>query len=89
MFKKSYIKKCDALLIKPLTQDELVELCKELPKYRKKSYIQMLSHFRISLSRMCCNSFLETQSMNDLWIMFYMKEKEGKMWNEGQHKWMD
>lgn len=89
MFSKSYIKKCDALCMKPLTQDDLVELCKNLPKYKKKTYLQLLSHFRVGLSKMCCRSYLETQTMNDLWLMFYIHEKDGRMWNEGRHEWMD
>jgi hypothetical protein len=88
MFSKSYIKKCEALCMKPLIQDELVELCKNLPKYRKKTYLQLLSHFRISLGKMCCDSYLETQTLNDLWIMFYMNEKEGKIWYESKRKWL-
>ena len=36
MFSKSYIKKCKGLNINPLTQDELVELCMALPKFKKK-----------------------------------------------------
>ena len=89
MFSKSYIKKCNALMIKPLIQDDLVELCKSLPKYRKKTYLQLLSHFRIGLQKMCCDSYLEHQTLNDLWLMFYIYEKEGKIWNEGSNKWID
>ncbi len=90
MFSKSFIKKCDALMITPLTQDELVELCMALPKYkRKKTYLQLLSHFRIGLGNMCCDSYLATQTLNDLWLMFYIYEKDGRIWNEGKHQWMD
>jgi len=89
MFKKQYIKKCDALCMSPLTQDDIVELCKCLPKYKKKTYLQLLSHFRIELQKMCCESYLATQTLNDLWLMFYMHEKDGKVWNEGKNKWMD
>lgn len=89
MFNKSFIKKCDALCMAPLIQDDLVELCKNLPKYKKKTYIQILSYFRVGLSRTYCDSFLETQSMNDLWILFYIYEKDGRIWNEGKNKWMD
>lgn len=38
---------------------------------------------------MCCDSYLATQTINDLWLMFYMYEKEGKIWNEGKHQWLD
>ncbi len=89
MFSESYLKKCRVLIIEPLTQDDLVELCKNLPKYRKKNYLQLLSHFRIGLQRMCCDSYLRTQSMNDLWLMFYIKEKDGRFWDEGKSKWLD
>ena len=88
MFSKSYIKKCKTLNIYPLTQDDLVELCKELPKYKKKTYLQLLSNFRIGVSKMCCDSYLETQTLNDLWLMFYVSEKSGWFWNEGSDKWM-
>lgn len=89
MFSKSYTKKCDALMIKPLIQDDLVELCKNLPKYQKKTYLQLLSNFRIALSKMCCQSYLDTQTLNDLWLMFYINEKDGRIWNEAKHMWMD
>jgi hypothetical protein len=72
----------------PLTQDDLVEMCKNLPKYRKKTYLQLLSHFRVGLGKMCCDSYLAKQSLNDLWIMFYIHEKNGSVWNEGKNKWM-
>ena len=88
MFKKSYIKKCDALLIAPLIQDEIVELCKNLPKYKNKTYIQLLSHFRVGLGKIYCSSYLATQSLNDMWLIFYIHEKEGKVWIEGNNKWM-
>lgn len=88
MFNETYIEKCNALNISPKTQDELVELCKNLSKYKDKSYLQLLSNFRIGIGKMCCSSYLETQSLNDLWLMFYMMETEGKIWVEGQHKWL-
>lgn len=72
-----------------MTQDELVELCMALPKYkRKKTYLQLLSNFRIGLARMCCDSYLATQTLNDLWLLFYIFEKDGMIWNEGKNRWM-
>ena len=88
MFNKTYLKKCTALKINPLTQDELVHLCKQLPKYKKKTYLQLLSHFRIGLQKMCCDSYLRTQTLNDLWLMFYIKEKDGRIWSEGKNQWI-
>ena len=88
MFKNSYLKKCNALKILPLSQDELVEMCKNLNKYKDKSYIQLLSNFRISLGKMYCNSYLETQTLNDLWLLFYIKETQSKTWYEGKNKWL-
>lgn len=88
MFSNSYVKKCKALNLKPMTQDEIVELCKKLPKYQKKSYLQLLSNFRIGLQRMCCESYLETQTLNDLWLMFYIFEKSGWIWIEGRGEWL-
>lgn len=87
MFSKSYQKKCTALNILPKTQDELVEMCKQLPKYKKKTYLQLLSHFRIGLQRLCCDSYLRTQNMNELWLLFYVKETQNKKWDEGNSKW--
>jgi len=88
MFSKSYLKKCDVLGINPLTQDELVELCKNLPKYKKKTYLQLLSNFRIGIQKICCESYLATQDLNELWLMFYNYEKDeknnGKSWKELQ-----
>ena len=88
MFSKSYLKKCKALIIKPLIQDDLVELCKNLPKYHKKTYLELLSCFRISIQQQYCSSYLNTQTLNDLWLMFYIFEKDGKIWNEGRNEWM-
>lgn len=88
MFSKSYQKKCTALNIDPLTQDQLVDLCKNLPKYKKKTYLQLLSHFRIGLQRMCCDNYLATQDLNSLWLMFYVNEKDGKIWGEGRNQWL-
>ena len=87
-FQNSYLKKCEALLMKPLIQDDLVELCKNLPKYRKKTYLQMLSHFRVGLCKVYCDSYLSTQTLNDMWVMFYIYEKEGRTWFEGKNKWL-
>lgn len=88
MYSKSYLKKCDILIIEPLSQDDLVELCKALPKYEKKTYLQLLSYFRIGLQKMYCDSYLNTQTLNDLWLMFYIKEKDGRMWDEGKSQWI-
>jgi len=88
MFHKSYLKKCKALNIPPLSQDDLVELCKALPKYKEKSYLQLLSYFRIGLGKMCCSGYLETQDLNSLWLMFYILEKDGWFWVDGDNKWL-
>ncbi len=89
IFSKSYIKKCKALNIDPLTQDELVELCMALPKFKKKkTYLQLFSHFRIGLQRLCCDSYLDTQNMHELWLIFYIKETQNLIWDEGTAKWI-
>jgi len=88
MFSPSYIKKCKALRINPLIQDDLVKSCKSLPKYKNKTYLQLLSYFRIGISKMYCESYLETQTLNDLWLMFYMKEKGNQIWYEEKNKWL-
>ena len=75
-------------MMEPLTIDELVELCKNLTKYKKKSYLQLLSHFRIGLQRLCCDSYLRSQDMNELWLLFYIKETQNLIWNEGSSKWI-
>lgn len=89
MFNKSYLNKCQALMIKPLIQDEIVELCKNLPKYQKKTYLQLLSNFRVCLQKIYCVSYLETQTLNDLWLLFYIYEKDGKTWNECKLQWLN
>ena len=89
MFSKSYQKKCSALNILPLTQDQLVDLCKDLPKYKKKTYLQLFSHFRIGLQRLCCDSYLKTQNMHELWLIFYIKETQNKIWDEGNSSWIN
>ena len=88
MFSKSYQKKCSALNILPLTQDQLVDLCKQLPKYKKKTYLQLFSHFRIGLQRLCCDSYLRTQNMHELWLIFYVKETQDLIWDEGTTNWI-
>lgn len=87
-FPNTYIKKCNALMWEPLIQDDLVELCKNLPKFKDKTYLELLSYFRIGLGKMCCKKYFNTQSLNDLWLMFYMHEKHGKKWYEGKNKWL-
>ena len=87
-FANTYIKKCNALGINPLTQDELVELCKQLPKYQKKTYLQLLSCFRVGISRTCCNGYLESQTLNDLCLLFYINEAFGWGWFEGKNEWI-
>ena len=76
-------------MMEPLTIDELVELCKNLTKYKKKSYLQLLSHFRIGLQRLCCDSYLRSQDMNELWLLFYIKETQNLIWNEGTSQWIN
>jgi hypothetical protein len=88
MFKTSYIIKCNALKRKPLTQDELVDLCKALPKYKNKSYLQLLSNFRICIQKLYCDSYLESQNLNELWLLFYIYEKDGQTWYETKQKWL-
>ena len=87
MFSKSYQKKCSALNILPLTQDQLVDLCKQLPKYKKKTYLQLISHFRIGLKRLFFDSYLRKQDMNELRLIFYIKETKNLNWDEGNSKW--
>jgi hypothetical protein len=87
-YKKSYIKKCNSLMINPLTVDELVELCKNLPKYKDKSYLNLLSNFRLGISKMFCSSYLETQNLHELLLFFYVHEISGKVWYEGKNKWL-
>lgn len=89
MYSNSYLKKCKALIIDPLSLDDLVELCKEMPKHKKNTFLQLLSNFRIGVQRNYCDSYLKTQTLHDLWIMFYIFEKDGKIWNEGKNVWMD
>ena len=38
---------------------------------------------------MCCDNYLHTQTLNDLWIMFYIFERDGKIWDEGKSQWLD
>ena len=68
------------------TQDELVDLIKKLPKYEKITDLNLLSAMRIGISKMYCNMFLSDLSINEMWMIFYMKEGFNKVWLNGGWK---
>lgn len=89
MLSKSYIKKCQvAIDLCQLkwkqcpSQEELQIELKDLPKYQKKTWLQLISCMRVTLQKNYCDKFLNAQTINDIWILFYMKEKYNKLWYE-------
>jgi len=89
-YPNSYIKKCNALeefknKWYP-TLEELFQLFREMPKNANKSDLQILSNIRIAMSNACCNRFLSTQSIHDLFIIAYAREKHGLDWFDSQGK---
>lgn len=88
-FKESYIKKCQntpEIGNKVLPMGELVDLCRTV--YPHSSDLSLLSKMRIKTTSRCCSGYLATQSLNDMWLVFYMASKYNKMWIEGDNKWV-
>lgn len=69
---------------------QIIDLCRNMDrmKAQKVNDLTLLSKMRISISSSCCNNYLNSQTMHDFWIMFYMTMNHGKEWNEGANKWI-
>jgi len=68
---------------------QLTQLCRNMARMKAQNVndLTLLSKMRITISSSCCNNYLNSQSMHDFWIMFYMNMEKGKDWNEGSNKW--
>lgn len=88
-FKESYIVKCKVtpeIGNKVLPMGELVDLCRGL--YPHVSDLNILSKMRVKTTSKCCSGYLATQSLHDMWLVFYMGVAHKKMWIEGDNKWV-
>ena len=70
------------------TVDELISLVKDLPNLKNVDDYHLLSKFRIGIAQVCCDNYLRLQTMADFWILYWMKQKTGKEWNNGVGKWL-
>ena len=86
----SFLKKCAAtpeFINNTPSLDQLVELCKSIPKFKEISDLKLISKMRISISNQCCDKYLNHQTIYDFFLLFYMDEKYGKNWYEGANEW--
>lgn len=91
-FKPSYIKKCSKIEefnFQPIPLGELFQKYKTtVPKNSTKTDFKMLSSLRIAMSNACCDKYLQQQSIHDMFLIGYMKEKYGKDWYEDRASWL-
>lgn len=68
---------------------QLTQLCRNMSRMKALNVndLTLLSKMRITISSSCCNNYLNSQSMHDFWMMFYMNSEHSKDWNEGANKW--
>lgn len=68
---------------------QIIDLCRNIPRFKAQEVndLNLLSKMRISVSSTCCNNYLNSQSMHDFWLMFYMEMTCKKDWNEGANRW--
>lgn len=68
---------------------QMTDICRNMTHMKATNVndLNLLSKMRITISSSCCNNYLNSQSMHDFWIMFYMNKEHGKDWNEGANKW--
>lgn len=88
-FRPSYITKCKVtpeIGNQVLPMGELVDLCRKA--YPGVSDLNLLSKMRIKTTSRCCSGYLATQSIHDMWLVFYMGVVHKKQWIEGDSKWV-
>lgn len=90
-YPESYIKKCTncpEINNQVLSMDEMVLLCKGLACFTTCTDLKLVSKMRIGIAEMYCDTYLNTQSIWDFWIMFYVRFAFGKEWHDGKHAWI-
>jgi len=88
-FKESYVTKCKntpEIKNQVLPLGELVDLCRKA--YPGVSDLNLLSKMRIKMASKCCSGYVANQSLNDMWLLFYMDKVHKKMWLEGDNHWI-
>lgn len=93
MYPKSYIDKIKSAkdylkTEEPLSLDELFKLFKSSKKYENKNDLQILSNLRIASSNACCNSYLQKQSIWEIFLIAYMYENFKKEYHSGKGQWI-
>lgn len=70
------------------TQEQLQDLLRQLPKYRETRDIALLSKMRTHMSKEYCNTFLNTCSISEMWLCFYMHEAFGSKYLNEEKGWV-
>lgn len=70
----------------PPQLEGLINTCKV--KYKNKTDIGLLSDFRTTISRYYCNNYLKSQSMIEMWLLFYARIFYKKLWVEDKKQWV-
>lgn len=68
---------------------QIIDLCRNMSFLKETNVndLNLLSKMRVTISSSCCNNYLNSQTMHDFWMMFYMNKEHSKDWNEGANKW--
>lgn len=64
------------------------DLIKKIPGNENCTDYKLLSKIRIGASQACCDSYLQTQSILEFFIIYYMYTKYHKEWDNGKGKWL-
>lgn len=59
--------------------EELIDKCREITPF-KPGYFQLMGVLRLDLMKNYCCNFLKHKTMKELFMMYYMKKTEGKIW---------
>ena len=90
-YPSSYIIKCNAteeFKNKNPSLEELFLAFKNISKNKNKNDLKVISCLRIAMAQACCTSFLEKQSVWDLFLIAYMYEKHKKEWHSSKSQWI-
>jgi len=69
----------------PVSQDAIIQLCRQ--RFPNKTDLTLVSQMRIGIQRHYCNNYLNSQSVADFWILFYMAVERKMSWNESTNNW--
>lgn len=67
------------------TLEDLINECHK--KYNKKTALGLFSLMRCQISSLYCDAFLNEQSVQELWLLFYMSSYYNKRWTENKKGW--